>query len=90
MTGRMYNETLGRAHFFLTFVAFNLTFFPQHYIGLRGMPRRVADYDPQFHEWNMVSSIGAFMLGFAALAATVLIAFWLWRRSRQPPDPPSD
>ncbi len=67
MTGRMYNETLGRLHFFLTFVAFNLTFFPQHYIGLRGMPRRVADYDPQFADWNMVSSIGAFMLGFAAL-----------------------
>ena len=46
MTGRMYNERLGKLHFFLTFVAFNVTFFPQHYIGLRGMPRRVADYDP--------------------------------------------
>src|SRR3972149_3828046 len=44
MTGRMYNERLGKIHFWLTFVAFNVTFFPQHYIGLRGMPRRVADY----------------------------------------------
>jgi len=67
MTGRMYNERLGKLHFWLTFVAFNLTFFPQHYIGLRGMPRRVADYAPEFHDWNMVSSIGAFMLGGATL-----------------------
>jgi cytochrome c oxidase subunit 1 len=67
MTGRMYNERLGKLHFWLTFVAFNLTFFPQHYIGLRGMPRRVADYAPEFHDWNMVSSIGAFLLGGATL-----------------------
>ena len=44
MTGRMYNERLGKLHFWLTFIGFNLTFFPMHYIGLQGMPRRVADY----------------------------------------------
>ena len=46
MTGRMYSEKLGKLHFWLTFVGFNLTFFPMHYLGLRGMPRRVADYAP--------------------------------------------
>ena len=46
MTGRMYNERLGKLHFWLTFIGFNLTFFPMHYIGLQGMPRRVADYAP--------------------------------------------
>jgi cytochrome c oxidase subunit 1 len=44
MTGRMYDERLGKLHFWLTFIGFNLTFFPMHYIGLQGMPRRVADY----------------------------------------------
>ncbi|MFQ5426484.1 MAG: cbb3-type cytochrome c oxidase subunit I, partial [Gaiellales bacterium] len=67
MTGRMYNETLGKWHFWLTLVAFNVTFFVQHYLGLRGMPRRVADYDPQFADWNLVSSIGSFVLGAATL-----------------------
>ena len=55
MTGRMYNETLGKLHFWLTFVAFNLTFFPMHWVGLRGMPRRVADYAPRSPTWNLVS-----------------------------------
>jgi cytochrome c oxidase subunit 1 len=67
MTGRMYNEKLGKLHFFLTLIAFNVTFFPQHYLGLRGMPRRVADYAPEFADWNLVSSIGSFVLGFATL-----------------------
>ena len=44
MTGRMYNERLGKLHFWLTFVSFNVTFFPMHWVGLRGMPRRVFDY----------------------------------------------
>jgi cytochrome c oxidase subunit 1 len=63
----MYDERLGKLHFWLTFVAFNVTFFPQHYIGLRGMPRRVADYSDEFHDWNMVSTIGAFALGASTL-----------------------
>jgi cytochrome c oxidase subunit 1 len=63
MTGRMYNERLGKLHFWLTFIAFNATFFPMHFLGTQGMPRRVADYAPQFAGWNMFISIASFVLG---------------------------
>ena len=66
-TGHMYNETLGKWHFWLTVIAFNVTFFPQHFLGLAGMPRRIPDYAQQFTEFNMVSSIGAFVLGFSQI-----------------------
>jgi cytochrome c oxidase subunit I len=62
-TGNMYDEKLGKWHFWLTTIGFNLTFFPQHFLGLAGMVRRYADYPLQFAEWNMWSSIGAFILG---------------------------
>ncbi|MFN8222810.1 MAG: cbb3-type cytochrome c oxidase subunit I [Gaiellales bacterium] len=71
MTGRMYNETLGKLHFWLTFTALNLTFFPMHYVGLRGMPRRVSDYADAFADINLFISISSFILG-----ASVLIFFF--------------
>jgi len=67
MTGRQYDETLGKIHFWLTFVAVNLTFFPMHFSGLAGMPRRIPDYPDAFAGWNMISSIGAFMGAASAL-----------------------
>jgi cytochrome c oxidase subunit 1 len=67
MTGRMYDERLGRAHFWLTFVFFNLTFAPMHLIGVQGMPRRVADYPEQFADWNLVISLASFGLGLSTL-----------------------
>ena len=67
MTGRMYNERLGKIHFWLTFVFFNVTFAPMHLIGVQGMPRRVSDYADQFATWNMIISISSFILGFASL-----------------------
>ena len=54
MTGRMYDETLGKIHFWLTFISFNITFGPMHWVGLEGMPRRVADYADKFAAWNLV------------------------------------
>jgi cytochrome c oxidase subunit 1 len=54
MTGRMFDERLGKAHFWITFVFFNLTFAPMHVIGVQGMPRRVADYPEQFAGWNLI------------------------------------
>jgi cytochrome c oxidase subunit 1 len=67
MTGRMYDERLGKLHFWLTFVAFNCTFFPMHLIGVEGMPRRVADYAPRFAAWNMFISLSSFALGASVL-----------------------
>jgi len=63
MTGRMYDERLGKLHFWLTFVTLNLTFFPMHWVGLRGMPRRVADYAAEFGAVNMFVTISSFALG---------------------------
>ena len=71
MTGRMYSETLGKLHFWLTFIALNLTFFPMHWVGLVGMPRRVADYADEFADVNLFISISSFVLG----AAFVVFAY---------------
>jgi len=62
VTGRMYNETLGRIHFALTFIGFNLTFMPMHELGLLGMNRRIAIYDPKFQALNELATIGAIIM----------------------------
>ncbi|MBT4522483.1 MAG: cytochrome c oxidase subunit 1 [Halieaceae bacterium] len=59
--GRMYNEKLGQLHFWVAFIGFNMTFLPQHFVGLAGMPRRIPDYALQFTDFNMLSSVGSFI-----------------------------
>ncbi len=66
-TGHMYDESLGKLHFWLSFFFFNLAFFVQHFLGLAGMPRRIPDYALQFADFNMISTIGAFGFGFSQL-----------------------
>ncbi len=65
--GHMYNEKLGKTHFWLSTIFVNLTFFPMHFVGLAGMPRRIPDYALQFSDYNMLASIGAFGFGFSQL-----------------------
>ena len=66
-TGNMYDETLGKWHFWLTTIGGNLLFFPMHFIGLAGMPRRIPDYSLQFAEFNALATVGAFIFGFSQL-----------------------
>ncbi|WP_017171703.1 cytochrome c oxidase subunit I [Xanthomonas phaseoli] len=74
-TGRMYNETWAKVHFWWTMVFVNLLFFPQHFLGLAGMPRRIPDYNVVFADWNLVSSIGAFgMFVTPFLMAAILLS----------------
>jgi cytochrome c oxidase subunit 1 len=66
-TGHMYNMQLAKWHFWLSAIFVNVLFFPQHFLGLAGMPRRIPDYSTQFSEWNLVSSLGAFGFGLTQL-----------------------
>jgi cytochrome c oxidase subunit 1 len=77
-TGRMYNETLGKWHFWLSTIFVNLLFFPQHFLGLAGMPRRIPDYNVAFADWNLVSSLGGFGFGLSQL----LFAYIVWDCAR--------
>lgn len=66
-TGHMYDERIAQLHFWLSAISVNVLFFPQHFLGLAGMPRRIPDYAVQFADWNMVSSIGGFIFGASQL-----------------------
>src|SRR5690348_332990 len=78
-TGRMYSEFWGKVHFWWSMVFVNLLFFPQHFLGLAGMPRRIPDYNVVFADWNLVSSIGAFGM-FVTPFLMFAILFWSLKR----------
>jgi len=84
MTGYMYSETIGKLHFWLTFIGVNLVFFPQHFLGLSGMPRRYVDYPDAFAGWNLVSSIGyAITLVGLGVFMLVLLDAMVFRRKAE-------
>ncbi len=87
MSGRQYDERLGKIHFWLTFIAVNLTFFPMHFAGLAGMPRRIPDYPDAFWGWNLISSLGAF-LGAVSALLFIYIAWKAFRSGEKCPDNP--
>jgi len=71
--GKTYNEFLGNVHFWTLFVGVNLTFFPQHFLGLAGMPRRIPDYPDAFSGWNAISSFGSLISVIATLLFCYII-----------------
>ncbi len=73
MTGYMYNEKLGKIHFWMMFIGVNVTFFPQHFLGLAGMPRRYIDYPDAYHLWNEVSSYGSYLSGLSVILFLYII-----------------
>lgn len=78
MTGRLYYEGLGKVHFALTFLGTALCFVPMHAAGLLGMPRRVASYDPEFALWNVLASLGGFLLGISTLPFILnIVSSWI-------------
>ena len=82
MTGRLIPEFAGKIHFWTTFVGVNLIFFPQHFLGLQGMPRRYIDYPDAMHGWNMVSSIGAY-ISFASTLFFFGLLIWSMRNGKR-------
>ena len=86
-SGRMYNERMGRFHFWWSLVWFNVTFFPMHFLGLAGMPRRIPDYALQFTDFNRIASIGAFMFGLGQLIFLVNILYSLRHGKTAPQQP---
>lgn len=87
MTGRMYVERLGQLHFWWSLLWFNVTFFPMHFLGLAGMPRRIPDYALQFTDFNRIASIGAFMFGLGQLIFLVNILYSLRHGKAAPQQP---
>ena len=78
-TGVMYSEFRGKLHFWWSLIAFNVTFFPMHFLGLAGMPRRYADYPMQFTDFNAIASVGAFAFGLAQVYFFVFVAIPMMR-----------
>lgn len=86
-TGHYYNEFLGQLHFWISVVAVNVTFFPMHFLGLAGMPRRIADYALPFAQFNFIASIGAFALGIAQVIFLYNVINTIFRGKKAPAKP---
>ena len=86
-TGRMYSETLGKLHFWASLIFFNITFFPMHFLGLAGMPRRIPDYAMQFADFNMIASIGALGFGLSQLLFVAAIIKCVTGGEKAPANP---
>ena len=71
ITGYMYSEFIGKLHFWVTFIGVNIIFFPQHFLGLAGMPRRIADYPDAYVDWNRISSYGSYI-------SAIGVVIFLW------------
>ncbi|MBW4418070.1 MAG: cytochrome c oxidase subunit I [Myxacorys californica WJT36-NPBG1] len=87
ITGRMMSEAWGKVHFWLTFIGFNLAFMPMHKLGMEGMNRRIAEYDPKFATLNLICTIGAYLLAVSTIPF-IVNATWSWLRGKPAGDNP--
>jgi cytochrome c oxidase subunit I len=87
ITGFVYSDKLGRIHFWMSFIGSNVLFFPMHFLGLAGMPRRVADYPDAYAGWNLVASIGAYIFAAGMVVFFVNMALALVRKCRAGANP---
>jgi cytochrome c oxidase subunit 1 len=87
MSGRLYNETLGQLHFWIFFIGVNILFFPMHFLGMDGMPRRVPDYADAFARWNFVASIGFYIVA-VSMGFFFVNVLWSLFAGRKAPDNP--
>jgi cytochrome c oxidase subunit 1 len=87
MTGYNYSEILGKLHFWLSFIGVNLIFFPQHFLGLAGMPRRYVDYPDAYAGWNYISSVGSF-ISLAGLVIFFIMVIHAFTRQERCEDNP--
>ena len=87
MSGRQYPETLSKIHFWITMIGVNLTFFPMHFVGLAGMPRRIPDYPDAFAGWNLVASIGSYVTAAGAVLFFYIIFHTLVMGKKCPANP---
>ncbi|MES2728852.1 MAG: cytochrome c oxidase subunit I [Pseudomonadota bacterium] len=86
MSGRQYPEWAGKLHFFATFIGVNLLFFPQHFLGLAGMPRRYPDYPDAYQHWNEISSYGAYIAGGATIFFVMIVFYTMFFGRRVGPN----
>ena len=87
ITGLAYPEVLGQIHFWMFFVGVNLTFFPMHFLGLAGMPRRIPDFPDAYSAWNLVASFGSYITSFAIVLFFVIVYITLTSNKVCPADP---
>jgi cytochrome c oxidase subunit 1 len=87
ISGYNYSESLGKLHFWMTFIGVNLVFFPQHFLGLAGMPRRIADYPDAFAGWNYISTMGSYVSAAAAILFLFITVQSFVRKERAADNP---
>ncbi len=84
MSGKMYSEFWGKVHFWMTFIGVNLTFFPMHFLGLAGMPRRIPDYPDAYQGWNEIASYGSYLSGASIILFILIVAHaFIWGRKAE-------
>jgi cytochrome c oxidase subunit 1 len=87
MSGRMYSDAMAKVHFWLTFVGVNMTFFPMHFLGLAGMPRRIPDYPAAFNDWNAIASYGSYISAASVVFFLFVVAHAYLRGAKAADNP---